>query len=166
MANYILVSGDLLDQEVDCIVNSWNRNFFPWWLLIPQGVSRAIRKRAGSGPFQELAKMPVLKLGQAVITSPGRLPYKAIIHVAGINALWRGSRYSVAQSVTNAIRLAEVHGFQSLALPLIGAGSGGFNAGKSLDTICETLSRIESPVQVTVVKFDKPTKPLSGSNSP
>ena len=34
-----IVDGNLLDQEVDTIVNAWNRNIIPWWLLLPQGVS-------------------------------------------------------------------------------------------------------------------------------
>ena len=29
-----LVHGDLLDQDVDVIVNAWNRNIIPWWLLL------------------------------------------------------------------------------------------------------------------------------------
>ena len=45
-----VVDGDLLDQDVEVIVNAWNRNIVPWWLLIPQGVSKAIRRRAGTGP--------------------------------------------------------------------------------------------------------------------
>ena len=45
------VQGDILDQEVDVIVNSWNRNLIPWWLLLPQGVSGAIKKRGGCAPI-------------------------------------------------------------------------------------------------------------------
>jgi O-acetyl-ADP-ribose deacetylase len=30
-----VVTGDLLDQRVDAIVNAWNRNFITWWLLLP-----------------------------------------------------------------------------------------------------------------------------------
>jgi O-acetyl-ADP-ribose deacetylase (regulator of RNase III) len=39
-----LVEGDLLTQNVEVIVNAWNRNIIPWWLLLPQGVSGAIKK--------------------------------------------------------------------------------------------------------------------------
>ena len=53
--NCNVVEGDLLDQDVDVIVNAWNRNIIPWWLLLPQGVSGAIKKRGGTGPFKELA---------------------------------------------------------------------------------------------------------------
>jgi hypothetical protein len=31
----VVVEGDLLDQDVDVIVNAWNRNIIPWWLLLP-----------------------------------------------------------------------------------------------------------------------------------
>ncbi len=34
-----ICDGDLLDQDVEVIVNAWNRNIIPWWLLLPQGVS-------------------------------------------------------------------------------------------------------------------------------
>jgi hypothetical protein len=51
-----IVDGDLLDQDVEVIVNAWNRNIIPWWLLLPQGVSGAIKKRAGYGPFRELGR--------------------------------------------------------------------------------------------------------------
>jgi O-acetyl-ADP-ribose deacetylase (regulator of RNase III) len=46
-----IVAGDLLDQDVEVIVNAWNRNLIPWWLLLPQGVSGAIKKRGGYGRF-------------------------------------------------------------------------------------------------------------------
>jgi len=42
-----LVRGDLLDQEVEVIVNAWNRNIIPWWLLLPQGVSGTIKRKGG-----------------------------------------------------------------------------------------------------------------------
>ncbi|MEW6711004.1 MAG: Appr-1-p processing protein, partial [Candidatus Riflebacteria bacterium] len=31
------ISGDLLEQRVEVIVNPWNMNVIPWWLLLPQG---------------------------------------------------------------------------------------------------------------------------------
>ena len=67
-----IVDGDLLDQDVAVIVNALNRNIIPWWLLLPQGVSGAIKKRAGHAPFRELAKKGSIPLGGAVQTSDGR----------------------------------------------------------------------------------------------
>src|SRR6476659_2631033 len=100
-----LVEGDLLDQPVEVIVNAWNRNIIPWWLLLPQGVSGAIKRRGGTQPFRELAKHGAIPLGEAVLTSAGQLPFKGIIHVAGINMLWRASERSIRDSVRNALQL-------------------------------------------------------------
>jgi hypothetical protein len=47
MASFEVKTGDLLDQDFQVIVNAWNRSIIPWWLLLPQGVSGAIKKRAG-----------------------------------------------------------------------------------------------------------------------
>lgn len=90
-----VVEGDLLDQPVDVIVNAWNRNVIPWWLLLPQGVSGAIKRRGGKGPFQELSRYGSIPLGGAVLTSAGTLPFQGIIHVAGISLLWRASERSI-----------------------------------------------------------------------
>ena len=69
--NVTVIEGNLLDQDVDVIVNAWNRNIIPWWLLVPQGVSGAIKRRAGYQPFRELGRMGAIPLGGAVMTSAG-----------------------------------------------------------------------------------------------
>jgi len=150
--------GDLLDQQVDVIVNAWNRNIIPWWLLLPQGVSGAIKRRAGLQPFREVARHGPIALGHAVLTSAGQLPFKAIIHVAGINGFWRASEYSIRQSVRNAISLAEQHGFHSIAFPVIGSGSGSFSAAKALNIMLDELAHISSSVEVKIVKYHVHTK--------
>ena len=153
--NAVVVDGDLLDQPVEVIVNAWNRNVIPWWLLLPQGVSGAVKKRGGTGPFRELGKFGPIPLGGAVLTSAGRLPFKAIIHVAGINLLWRASERSIRDSVRHAVRLTHEKSFRSVALPLIGAGSGGFNEQQAKDVMLDELSKLEVPVAVKVVVFKR-----------
>jgi O-acetyl-ADP-ribose deacetylase (regulator of RNase III) len=150
-----VVEGNLLDQQVDAIVNSWNRNIIPWWLLLPQGVSGAIKKKGGTRPFGELRRHGPIPLGGAVLTSAGKLPFKGIIHVAGINMLWRASERSIRDSVRNAIALAEQHGFQSIAMPLIGAGSGGFNSERAKTVILDELRNLDPPLAIRVVIFKR-----------
>lgn len=148
-----LVEGDLLDQQVDVIVNAWNRNIIPWWLLLPQGVSGAIKKRGGTMPFRELAKQGAMPLGSAVETSAGKLPFQAIIHVAGINLFWRSSERSIRESVRNALAIAQDRGYQTIAMPLIGAGSGGGNADKVQRLIETTLEEVDYDGVVTIVRY-------------
>nr|WP_255590065.1 macro domain-containing protein [Marinicella sp. NBU2979] len=152
--NIELVTGDLLAQPVDVIVNSWNRNIIPWWLLIPQGVSGAIKKQAGTAPFKELAKMGPIPLGAARETGAGRLNFKSIIHVAGINLFWLATKNSIAQSVINAMNLVNENGYCSVALPLIGAGSGQRSADFSQKVIINTLEQMTFDSLVKVVRYE------------
>jgi O-acetyl-ADP-ribose deacetylase (regulator of RNase III) len=151
-----VVDGDLLDQNVDVIVNAWNRNLIPWWLLLPQGVSGAIKKRAGYAPFRELGKKGLIPLGGAVTTGPGQLPCKAIIHVAGINLLWRSSERSIRSSVANAMQLVKESGYRSIAFPLIGAGSGGGDPSRVLAIMQQELQTLEFDGEVLIVRY-RPT---------
>ncbi|MDP3274658.1 MAG: macro domain-containing protein [Deltaproteobacteria bacterium] len=153
MPHITVVEGDLLDQQVDVIVNAWNRNPLPWWLMILSGVSRAIHKRAGSAPFRELAAMPLIPLGGAVLTGPGKLAFQAIIHVAGINLLWTASERSIHDSVVHAIALAKTHGFESIALPLIGAGAGGGSMAHVQSVIEAALATCEYDGRVVIVRY-------------
>ena len=150
-----VVEGDLLEQEVEVIVNAWNRNLLPWWLLLPQGVSGAIKRRGGTEPFKELRRHGLLPLGHAVLTGAGRLPYRGIIHVAGINMLWRASERSIRDSVVNAFHIVNERGFASVAFPIIGAGSGGFNPSEALGIMQDALRTVESPASVTLVRYTK-----------
>ena len=153
-----VVDGNLLDQDVDVIVNAWNRNIIPWWLLLPQGVSGAIKRHGGSAPFREVFRCGSIPLGGAVLTSAGKLPFKGIIHVAGINMLWRASERSIRDSVTNAVLLAHEKGFRSMAFPLIGAGSGGFNQDQAKALMLDELSQLEVQMTVRVVVFKRAKK--------
>jgi O-acetyl-ADP-ribose deacetylase len=148
-----IVEGDLLDQDVEAIVNAWNRNLIPWWLLLPHGVSGAIKKRAGYAPFRELGRHGLLPLGGAVLTGAGRLPHKAIIHVAGIGLLWISSERSVRQSVRNALRLAGERGLRSIAFPLIGAGVGGGAERRILGWMQDEISKADFAGEVRIVLY-------------
>ncbi|WP_339730346.1 macro domain-containing protein [uncultured Gimesia sp.] len=148
-----IVTGNILDQKTEVIVNSWNRNVIPWWLLLPQGVSGAIKKQGGITPFREVAKCGTIPLGEARLTSAGRLPFQGIIHVAGINLLWFATEYSVTNSVINAMKVVNENQFQSVAFPLIGSGSGNRGKAWSLNVMRNAFEKIENQAHVVIVKY-------------
>lgn len=150
-----ICAGDVTAQDVEVIVNAWNRNIIPWWLLIPTGVSGAIKRKAGIRPFIELGRVGAIPLGGAVKTSAGRLPYRAIIHVAGINLAWRASEESIRASVRSAMRIVDEENFSSVAFPVIGAGAGSFGADGALGKMLEEFETIDSRATVRVVRFDR-----------
>ena len=149
-----IIYGNIIDQNVEVIVNPWNRNIIPWWLLLPQGVSKAIKSKGGHAPFKEIAKCGPIELGGARLTTAGKLNFKAIIHVAGINMFWVASRYSISNSVINAMKLVFKYKFNSVAFPLIGSGSG--NRGKtfSLSIMLETFETIETNAEVSIIYYE------------
>lgn len=88
-------------------------------------------------------------------TSAGTLPFKAIIHVAGISMLWRSSENSIRTSVRNAIRLANERRYSSIAFPLIGAGTGGAKGERVLTFMEQELEQLEFSGEVRIVRFRK-----------
>jgi O-acetyl-ADP-ribose deacetylase (regulator of RNase III) len=148
-----IVDGDILDQDVEVIVNSWNRNVIPWWLLLPQGVSGAIKRKAGLVPFKELSRVGPLPLGHAALTSAGQLPFRGIIHVAGINLWWRASIRSIQKSVASAFEIVHKEGFESVAFPVIGAGSGGFSTEEALRIILSESESLCHGTRTVVVRY-------------
>ncbi len=150
-----IIESDLLQQNTEVIVNAWNRNIIPWWLLLPQGVSRAIKKQGGTKPFKELSALGPIELGGARLTGPGKLPFKAIIHVAGINMFWLATKKSISNSVINAMSIVERERFNSVAFPLIGSGSGNRGKDFSLKVMLNAFSQINNNANVVIVKFKK-----------
>lgn len=151
--NLKIAHGNIIDQDVEVIVNPWNRNIIPWWLLLPQGVSKAIKSKGGYSPFKEIAKCGPIELGGARLTTAGRLPFKAIIHVAGINMFWMASRYSISNSVISAMKLINENNFSSAAFPLIGSGSGNRSQNFALETMMETFESIETSAKIILVRY-------------
>jgi len=97
--------------------------------------------------------MGAIPLGGAVTTSAGKLPYKAIIHVAGINLLWRSSERSIRGSVRNAMKIAKERDYRSIAFPLFGAGSGGGNPETVLAIMQNELDQLEFDGEVRIVRY-------------
>jgi O-acetyl-ADP-ribose deacetylase len=151
------LSGDLLDQSVEVIVNAWNRNLIPWWLLRPHGVSGAIKRHAGVEPFRELARHGPLAPGQAVLTGAGRLPFRAIIHVAAITPWGRSNAQIIHDATRNALGLARDHRFTSLAMPVLGSGSGGLPEQRALEVMLAALGEQDFAGRVLIVRYRRNT---------
>jgi len=83
------------------------------------------------------------------------LKHKAIIHVAGINMLWRATENSIKNSVINSVKISSENNFNSIAFPIIGAGTGSFSEIEALEIMKTTLENINKSLDVIIVKFKK-----------
>lgn len=147
-----VTTGDLLRQPTEAIVNPWNQNIWPWWLLFPSGVSGAIKREGGTQIFHELRQKGRIPLGGAVATAAGRLPYKAIIHVASIAWWGRSSLHIVRTAVEQAVSVAEARALRSLAFPILGAGAGGLRVQAAEGAMVQGLERRQSALEVIIVR--------------
>jgi len=117
----VIVSGDLVEQEVDAIVNAANND-----LVLGAGVAGAIRTRGGATIQQECDAHGSIKVGEAAITGGGKLPAHHVIHAASMGLGGRTTSHSLRSSMDHAFRLAREHAVRTIAIPAVGTGIAGF----------------------------------------
>ena len=129
-SSFILVSvGDITRQHVDAIVNAANST-----LLGGGGVDGAIHRAGGEAILSECRELrrtlypQGLPTGEAVMTTGGKLPVKAVIHTVG--PIWGRHDGREAELLKacyqNSLRLAVEQNFQSIAFPAISTGAYGY----------------------------------------
>jgi hypothetical protein len=57
-----IIDGDLFEQDVDCIVNAWNRNIIPWCNYDP--AAQTERVRVGNSPLTGCARRISIRSGE------------------------------------------------------------------------------------------------------
>ena len=59
---YKIIYGDIIKQDVECIINPWNQNI-PYFPLVPHGLSGYLKKNGARDAFKELKKYGYMKVG-------------------------------------------------------------------------------------------------------
>ncbi|HEV1991972.1 MAG TPA: macro domain-containing protein [Candidatus Dormibacteraeota bacterium] len=117
----MIISGDLVEQHVDAIVNAANND-----LVLGGGVAGAIRKRGGATIQRECDAYGPVKVGDAAVTSAGGLYARYVIHAASMALGGRTTTQSLKSSMDHVFRLAREHDVRSIAIPAVGTGIAGF----------------------------------------
>jgi O-acetyl-ADP-ribose deacetylase len=117
----VIISGDLVEQEVDAIVNAANNE-----LQLGGGVAGAIRRAAGPSIQDECDAHGAVNVGEAAITGAGRLRARYVIHAASMSLGSRTTSDSLRSSMDHVFRLARVHDVETIAVPAVGTGIAGF----------------------------------------
>jgi O-acetyl-ADP-ribose deacetylase (regulator of RNase III) len=79
----------------------------------------AIVRKGGHVIQEESDKIGFVPVGSAVITTAGRLPYKAVIHAVGPQMGEGDEDNKLKNAVRNSLTLASLKGFQSISMPAI-----------------------------------------------
>lgn len=118
-----LSRGDITHQAVDGIVNAANAG-----LRGGGGVDGAIHRAGGPSIMEECRKIGHCKTGDAVVTTAGLLPAKAVIHAVG--PVWSGGRHGEADLLAScyqrSLELAAERRLETVAFPSISTGAYGY----------------------------------------
>lgn len=136
-ARLVLAEGDILAVPVAAIVNPSNR-----WLRLGAGVSGAIARAADPTLQRELTRLAGregIASGDGVMTAAhGVAGVEALIHVNAVS----GEAAVVEQATVRAVELARAAGLASVALPLLGTGTGGLDVPDGVDAMLRALRRM------------------------
>lgn len=116
-----LVMGDITTRDVDAIVNAANSR-----LQHGGGVAGAIVKKGGQAIQDESDKIGFVPVGNAGITTAGKLPAKFVIHAVGPRMGECDEDNKLKNAVINSLKLASEKGLKSISMPAISSGIFGF----------------------------------------
>ena len=135
-----LVRGNIVEQTTDAIVNAANTT-----LLGGGGVDGWIHRAGGPAILEACRRLGGCAVGDAKITTGGRLAAQWVIHTVG--PVYRDGRHGepalLASAYRRSLEVAVAHGLESVAFPSISTGAYRFPveeaAGVALDTLVTEL---------------------------
>ncbi|MEE0061076.1 MAG: macro domain-containing protein [Acutalibacteraceae bacterium] len=149
-----IIREDITKLECDAIVNPSNVELTP-----TSGFEPDIHKAAGKRLLKDCKNIGKISVGSAVITPAYKLKAKFVIHTAC--PVWNGGSYNeealLKACYINALELALHNSCQSIAFPMIPAGTYGHQNDKILKLAINTINKFlfDNELMVYLVVFDK-----------
>ena len=148
--------GDITEAPAEAVCTSTNTR-----LTLMMGTGGAVRERGGFAVLRAceaaLAKSGRTQLppGAAIVTTAGRLPFKAAIHcVASDPSTHISSEAIIAACVRNALARADELGCASLAMPVFATGHARFAFAKAVRAMVSALRDAHTNVRDVVIAVD------------
>jgi len=115
-----ILKGSLLDAPAEVIVNPANSRGY-----MGGGVAGVIKRFGGEEIEEEALRKAPIPIGEAVLTTAGRLRFKGVIHAPTMEEpAMRTTEEKVRKAVRAALRVAEENLIRSVAFPGMGTGVG------------------------------------------
>ncbi len=155
-----IVRNDIAAMQVDAIVNTANP--MP---IIGEGVDSAIHEKAGPELLAARKAIGKLSPGQCVVTPAFGLSANYVIHAVG--PVWKGGLLGegklLRKCYESALALAQRHGCESIALPLISTGAYGFPRERALNIALNAIGAflLKADMTIYLVVYDRESCRLS-----
>lgn len=152
MERITLELGDIAEATTEAVVNAANNE-----LWMGSGVAGALKRRGGAVIEQEAVQQGPINIGEAVITTAGKLPALYVIHAAAMASGRPATEGAVYFATLSALKLAAENGIESISLPALGTGVGALSlaacASQMLRATKEHTSGNEMPTDIRFVLF-------------
>ena len=146
-----LVVGDITEFSGDAVVNPANR-----YLIMGGGVAGAIKRKGGVEIENEARRCAPIEIGQAVVTSAGKLKCKAVIHAPTVEAPGGSSSFNYVYKATlAALKVAKERNLKSVAFPLMGAGVGGLTPEEAIEAMAKAFEEAGQGLEIHVYVLQK-----------
>ncbi|MHC4983270.1 MAG: macro domain-containing protein [Planctomycetota bacterium] len=141
--------GDITTYEVDAVVNAANND-----LALGGGLAGAIARRGGPEIQAECSRHGPVKVGEAAVTTAGRMPAKYVIHQASMRLGGETTAENLRKSTQAVLSLAEENDIKTIAFPATGTGIAGFPMGKCAEIMLEEVQKhVAGETKLTDVYF-------------
>jgi O-acetyl-ADP-ribose deacetylase (regulator of RNase III) len=131
-----VVRADITQLAVESIVNAANST-----LWMGGGVAGAIKRAGGSDIERDALAQGPIAVGDAVVTSAGRLPCRYVIHAATMGPDLETNAHAIRSATRSALRRANDLGLASIAFPALGTGVGGFPIQEAATLMAAEIGR-------------------------
>ena len=154
MVGIDVCQGDITQIAVDAVVNAANNR-----LWMGGGVAGALKRAGGLEIESEAMSKGPIPVGEAVVTTAGKLPAKYVIHAAVMGQDLRTDAEKIRQATRSSLVRADELGVKTIAFPALGTGVGGFPLGECarimINEVIRYLSGGSALERVVFVLFDE-----------
>jgi len=118
------------------------------------GVGGAIKRAGGDSIEFAAVRQGPIGLGEAVVTTAGKLAAKMVIHAVSLDRDRRTSAFAIESAVHNALARAREYEVATIAFPALGTGVGGYPLDEAARiTLAAVRAELPRSPSIEVVTF-------------
>jgi O-acetyl-ADP-ribose deacetylase (regulator of RNase III) len=147
--DFEVMKGDITEMDTDAIVNAANNR-----LWMGAGVAGAIKRKGGASIEAEAVSKGPIPIGEAVVTSAGRLKAKYVVHAAGMGQDLTTDARKIASCTKASLQRVDEVGARSISFPAIGTGVGGFPLDEAATVMINAaIGHVRKGTNIRLIRF-------------